>query len=184
MKFEERLQLLLEDHSYSCVMIHFPKEIADRIKKWGKKHIKDEDIYEDPKDDSFGREDETHVTVKYGFYDEKPDKVQEVIGGSGKVPIKLGKVSKFSTDDYDVIKIDVNSRRLHTLHNKMKKEIRNKEDYNDYKPHVTIAYVLPGTADGLLGSDEFADVEFEADAATFSSKDGSKHQVSLASGKI
>lgn len=184
MRFEQSIKLIIEKigatYDYSCVLIELPKELSDYVKEWGNKNIPEENIFKDPKDPSFGRENHIHVTAKYGIHDAQPDKVKEILKDFGEIGIKLGKISRFKTnDDFDVLKIGIISNKLHKLHKKLKEDTKNKEDYNVYKPHVTVAYVLPNSSNNLLNDDEFDGEEFTTDKVKFQSKNGSNHTIHL-----
>ena len=100
---------------FSNTQFSAPAKIAEEVQNWGKEKIPDDKVYNDPNDPSFGRETDTHVTVKFGLHTNNPDEVAEVVKGFGEFEVNLGKVSKFSSEKYDVLKIDVNSEKLHAL---------------------------------------------------------------------
>jgi len=159
---------------YSCLMIDFPEDISKKIIDWGKENIPDDSLYTDSKEFDYGRESQTHVTVCFGIGPKvKLDDIKKEIDLK-PLKVTLDKISKFDTDkNFDVIKIEVNSDDL----NKMNKEIRDKigdpgNTFPDYKPHLTIAYVKKGSADDLVGSDEFDGQEVELDLYNYSHPDG------------
>lgn len=86
-----------------------------------------------------------HVTVRYGFTDETPEQVQQLLAGAGVIRAKLGKLSAFENSDEDVLKVEVDSKQLHDL-NKLLESLPNESRFKDYEPHLTIAYLKPGTA--------------------------------------
>lgn len=185
---------LLEDagpHKYSCVMINLPEELGEQIMAWGRLQIKDEDVFVDEKG-GMGREDEPHVTVLYGLLDEKPsDVLLQVFEHTAPFDIKLGPCSLFKKPEYDVIKMEVISPFLHALNSNVRSVVAYENDYPDYKPHVTIAYVKPGTADRLEGASPWDDPvqmgvtklgqegQFTARAVIFSSSNGQKTEYDL-----
>lgn len=152
--------LLLEaEYSYSCLMITVPPEIADFAMDWGRLNIQDESVFVDEEDGS-GRELDMHVTVKYGLTDAKvPDAVYKIAHETTPFPILIGKVSLFKNQKFDVVKCEVQSQKLHELNAKISSSVPCVDTYPTYNPHMTIAYVLPGSCDHLDGTDIFAEAD-------------------------
>lgn len=142
--------LLEGSYDYATTDIKLPDEVADFIIDWGRLNIPDDAISED------GRENDIHVTVKYGLLDhELPEALKEIAKTTPPFPVILGTVSLFTTNPkFDVVKIDVESPALRLL-NKRVAELPHEDTYPEYKPHVTIAYVVKGTCDHLEGEDPF-----------------------------
>lgn len=168
------MELFLEKsdqtYDYSCLMWRCPQFYKDLIVAWGKKNIPDENLFIDPEDaGSSGREDDTHVTVKYGIHTKDPQDIQNLVSGFGTFLVEFGKVSKFEKQGkYDVIKIAVNGKKLRELNAKVSAELECTDTYKEYNPHVTIAYVKPGTCDHLLDKDMFQDLRVKATELIFS----------------
>src|SRR5690606_34947991 len=101
------LYIISSKLNFNSTQINAPENIASKIRSWGLKNISDEDLYED--ESGFGRESEIHVTVKYGLHTDSLKEVEKVINNFGTVNIKLGKISQFESEKYDVLKIDVDS---------------------------------------------------------------------------
>lgn len=168
-----------EPHSYSSTQIQAPEWLAKKVLAFGKK-IADKDVYNDPDEPNLGRELDIHITTLYGVIADSPKETEELIKDFGEIDITLGKVSKFSAEKYDVIKIEVESDKLHELHNLIEENIESKEsDHKNYLPHCTICYVKKGSCKDLLDSDEFEGIQFAAKEVVFSSKDGTKTTIEL-----
>jgi 2'-5' RNA ligase len=87
-----------------------------------------------------------HVTAKFGIHSDDPHHVADVVRGFGPVPMILGRVSSFPAPEgkpFDVVKIDVGGDRLRQLNARLS-ALPHTDTHNEYKPHVTIAYVRPG----------------------------------------
>ena len=107
--------------------------------------IKKEDIYE--KNGEFGIETEPHVTILYGFHDNvNADEVFELYKENFDLtPIEIGVkgISMFENQDFDVVKMDVDSDIL-TKMNTVMRELPNTTIYPKYHAHITLAYVKKG----------------------------------------
>jgi 2'-5' RNA ligase len=125
---------------YSWVYINLPKEIKGLMLDFGKL-IDEEDRYE--KEADGGLEKEPHITVKYGLktndVKDVKDRLKNEKGGSAKVKMS----SHFETEEYDVVKMDVESEDLLRIHNRLN-ELPHEDKYPDYHAHATIAYVKKG----------------------------------------
>lgn len=132
-------------NGYGCVMleIDFPdmKGIQRKIDK--------DDIYVDPKDDSFGLErGPGHVTLLYGLHKTvKDSEIKDIINNIdfSETNIELTKIGLFENELYDVLKFNVGSNKVLIEANKQLKKLPFTSDYPKYEPHVTIAYLKPGT---------------------------------------
>ena len=167
------------DYDYSSTQVNLEPALANRIMGWGESNVSDEDLYTD--DDDKGREDNPHITLLYGIVAQEPDEVIELLSSEkGSVKAKLGKVSLFeNSDDYDVVKIDVESEDLTRLHDRIADNIKYESDFPEYKPHVTIAYVTRGSGNLYSGSSEFEGTEMSFDEVVFSSPDGERTLIAL-----
>lgn len=163
-------------YDFSSVTFHLPNKIADTIIKWGRENIPNSLIVSG---DGLGREDEIHITVKYGLTTDSLDEVRKLLENWGEITIKLGKITKFEADDYDVIKIDVNSKDLQDIHKLIKDKIPNEETYPKYCPHVTIAYVKKNECDDLIDNKEFYGIELVSRELTYSDKKHKNFKLSL-----
>lgn len=162
---------LLEAHySYATTDIALPPELGDFIIQWGELNIPDDDLYTD-EDGESGREQEQHITVKYGLLaKDVPEELYEIVESTAPFQIELGNVSLFTNDKFDVVKIDVKSPELMALNKRISEAIPHEDSYPTYVPHVTVAYVKKGTAGHIDGDDPFKDAlkrGFMASGLTF-----------------
>lgn len=169
--------LLKVAYKYSSTQINLPKDLAEKVISWGKKNILEEEIYSDPDSTTsygtMGREDNPHVTVKYGLHTGKVSDVESVVKGFGPVEISLGQVSIFEPEgkDNDVVKVEVESNSLREL-NKKVSTLENSDEHPEYKPHVTIAYVKKGEGQKYVGREDFKGMKFTSDDLVFSASSG------------
>lgn len=130
------------DYKYGCVMIYIDIPNWDEVISF----IKSEDLYH-PEEPSKGLETDPHITVLYGLHssvgDDDVENVVEEID-SNKLDLKINGIGIFENKEFDVVKFNIESEYLHKV-NSMFKSLPHTSDYPDYRPHVTIAYVKPGT---------------------------------------
>lgn len=161
-------KLLLEkkniEYQYSSVLCYLPNHLTSKILRWSRANISDTILY--TKDDSMGRENEIHITVKYGLLSNNPEKVKNILKDFGPFAVTLGQVSLFEKEEYDVVKIDVSSEILNNI-NKAISNLPNSDTYLVYKPHITIAYVKHGKYD-CSDNTIFQGIKFNVNELEFS----------------
>jgi hypothetical protein len=150
---ENIANLLLEEfYDYGCLMLYVPPSIGDIMLEWSQLNIPDKVLYTEDDDDSYGRETEAHVTVKYGFVSTYlPEKVYSIVHTTSPFPVTIESVSLFENDKYDVVKCGVQSEGLMTLNRRISESVKTEDTYPEYKPHMTLAYVKKGTCSHLVG---------------------------------
>lgn len=169
---------LLTEEFKDCVMAEIPRNgeskdsekypVLDEIKEFIK-NIPDDILYTDEED--HGKETWPHITMLYGLKDDQVEDVKELLKGiEGKIRAKLGKISKFRNEKFDVLKIDVSSEDLSKI-NKLLKTLPNENKYPTYIPHLTLAYVKPGEGEEFVGDDNFNGVEVTIEKIIYSDKD-------------
>jgi len=129
-------------HDYGCLMLQLNVPYWNSILGI----IKEEDLYTQAGDSSYGLEDEPHVTVLYGFIEgTNTTKMRRILEKlSNPIEVKLTEINLFENDKFDVVKFNVDSPSLHKLHEYFKNNFPNEEKFKDYSPHATIAYVNKG----------------------------------------
>lgn len=171
----DTLALASNGESLASTQFDLPDELAARVLDLAEE-IEDDDLAEK------GREDQPHVTVKYGLRDSvRPGDVRRVVEDYGPIRIVLGDVSIFKSDEYDVVKIDVRSASLHRLHDELCDKLRvAPSDYDEYVPHVTLAYVKPGRGKRYAGPSGLAGESFLVEDLVFSDPDRRHYTIALA----
>jgi 2'-5' RNA ligase len=180
-RFLLREALLKEENKrnkYGCVMVYFDYDQKD----WDNVQnvIEEEDLY-DPKDDpSFGKEDNPHATILFGLHtDIEDEKIIEKIKGLKKPKIKIGKISSFKGDEYDVLKFDLESEDLIKA-NKIFVKFPHTTDFPNYHPHTTIAYVKTGKAEKYIKELNMINtIKFTVSKFVYSKADGTKKHVKI-----
>lgn len=162
-------------YDYGCVMI-YPK-----VENWKEiiSTISNDDVY-NPSDPTYGIESSPHITLLYGLHSNvtKEDVENALNKFKGKdIDISINGIGKFDDDKFSVVKLNVDSPLLHEINKELKK-LPHTNDYPDYNPHMTIAYVKPGSADKYLSGDyrkKFTNI----DKIVYSMTNGKKVQYSL-----
>lgn len=148
---------------YSSVQIEVP------LKSPAYGFIDPQDFYEP----EGGAEDEPHVTVLYGLLTEDTNEVQDIIAGTNPVSYTLRETVLFEKKDYDVVVIRVESVGIVRLHNLLTASLEFESDYDDYKPHMTVAYVNKGSGEKYAGLEiPLSGIKLRSDFVTFKPKSG------------
>ncbi len=177
---DETLQLSVGPHSYASTQLDLPEGIAKKLAAFAES-IPSHDLAE------AGRETDWHITLKYGLQDEGEEKARAILAAVSLITVRLGCMSIFRHDgnkpaedgEHDVLKIDVESPDLHALHELLSRSLANTETFPEYRPHLTLAYLLPGKAAQYIGDDCFDGIRLTFDAVSFCRKDGVKVSLPL-----
>jgi hypothetical protein len=155
-----------------CLMLSMPSDVSRMVAAWSENNIPEDMLAGD------GREAYCHCTVLYGFpqhvtFDEVNEFVMTDFTDESLLGIQLGPIKRFPANENrpesDVLVIEVKSAlSLSKLHYALKDKFGVKTNYPTYNPHVTIAYVKPGSLTELDGSEVFDEFEAYCKAMTYS----------------
>jgi len=149
---------------YSSTQINLPDDLAALLLDLGAQ-IPDEDLAEG------GREDEPHITVRYGLHTQKAADVEPLLTDVAPLKATFGYTTYFKGDDFDVVYVSVKSPDLHAL-NETLAALEHTDTHKGYTPHVTVAYVKPGKGKEYAGKSALYGVECVFDELIFSTKGG------------
>ena len=95
-----------------------------------------------------GREDDPHITVKWGIDGDLAERAAYVLESFGPIPVRILGASVFESTEHDVVKLDVEGERLREL-NALLAQLPNVDSHPDYVPHITVAYVKTGAGQAI-----------------------------------
>jgi len=171
---------------YSCLMALVPHELAQEIVEWGVRNVPDGELYLS-EDGKFGRELEPHVTIKYGLLTNDAKYVRRSFNEDKPFHAKLGKVRHFEPPElpFDVLTIEVISEDLNKANEKVCKKFDCAKGLvsDEYKSHITIAYMKRGKAKDFIGYDGFNGKEVDLDTVIFSPRKGNRTYFSISQDK-
>lgn len=167
-------------YKYSCAMLNLSDDISTNIIEWSKNNIPEDALFIDVDSGIYGYEDTPHVTVKYGLHDCDPTRLAMLIDGYGPIKLKLGLIEKFDQNpNFDVLKIAIQGQGIYNLNKHITDNMRHTEPFNEYNPHITLAYIKKNTCDKLLSNATFDKLEDEVYEIYFTSKTGDEYFLPL-----
>lgn len=154
-----------------CLMLSAPSEIADMIKSWANNEIPEAALAKD------GYESYVHCTILYGFPQfVTPEEVDKFVSyefgltPDSMIGFQLGNIKRFTGNpEYDVLVIEVDQGlTIRQMHYALKDKFNVRTDYPTYNPHVTLAYVKPGSLPHLDGNSTFKGYDVICKSMTYS----------------
>jgi 2'-5' RNA ligase len=170
----ESSQAEAPERKFSSTQVNLSGPVAKEITRLAAK-IPDQDLAAD------GREEEPHITVRYGLHGDDAEAVRKVIANEPPIKVKLGSTSIFpgkNGADYDVVKVDVDSPDLHRL-NKMIAALPHTDTHPTYQPHITLAYVKPGLGKKYEGDASLEGKEVTLDSIVFWDTEDGQTEIKL-----
>jgi len=108
------------------------------------------DLYE-KEEEKYGLELEPHVTVFYGLEGNINHEVlKPYLMPSHYIKVDFKRINLFRNEEYDVLKFECESKALSTLYTILDRIFEHQKTYDEYRPHMTIAYLKPGTGDKYI----------------------------------
>jgi 2'-5' RNA ligase len=162
-----------DDREFASTQFDMPAFVAQKVLEYGRL-IPAEDLHKN------GLEDEVHVTIKYGLQDDQLDRVKILASMFGPMTLEFKGINLFRRDDFDVVKVDVESEALRRLNRAISMMIQTDDPHPVFNPHLTIAYVKPGLGQKYVGSGPLNGQSVIVDTIQFSGTDYSKTPIKLA----
>lgn len=165
--------LLLESYDYNCLMVQIA--IANYAERF-KTIINPEHVYNVEGDDNYGIETNPHITVLYGIHPEITlyDIMNLNLPNINDLDLNLTKIDSFNSEKYDVLKFNIVSKELTKLNKLIKSSVPFTSKYDEYNPHMTIAYLKPGTAVNYC-SKSSKNIKLKASRYSYSLANGMKY---------
>lgn len=152
-------------HKYQSVQLKMPPEVASRALSFQDKFIDQGNL------SGSGFEDRPHVTVLYGLEDRSLEDVKRIFEGFGPVTVWFGEVGIFLAENTgkpeDVVYAEVLGREVDILHLLCAAYLPYQSTNPLYRPHMTLAYMKPGTAINLRGNAWFEGLKVKVDGIEF-----------------
>jgi len=166
----------IRKNEYGCSMVYFDLPFIDMIHEY----IDEKDIYEDPNDPSYGLEDEPHVTLLFGLHDNVDDEdVFDLSTPKEITPITLKNIGCFeSQNGYNVLKFEAEADWLGECNEKLT-ELPHTSNFQDYKPHCTISYMINGKCDKYIDILKGVEIKVEPKELVYSKPSGQKIKRSI-----
>jgi len=163
-------------------MVRLPKPLADKVRGFAAS-IPDELLFSGIENMPSGRAEDIHVTVKYGLMTWDADEVNEAVRDVEPFNITLGRCGVFYNEKNIVLKISADSRELVAFHQRVCRRLRHVNLYPEYKPHVTVAYLVKNDADPYyyknLYDESLYGEKFGVDQVVFTTKGGNEYVLPL-----
>jgi len=135
----------MRKENFSCVMAYVVnKKLRNAIVSFFHS-IPDELLFNgrDEDGDRFDKPPDPHVTILYGIKTSNINEIIKPFKDIHYISFKLGKVTFFdhSNKKWMVLKVEVQSNTLDMLNNRIKRELDFEKSFDEYHPHITIAYL-------------------------------------------
>lgn len=125
--------MIYKPYLASSIQFDIPNNLAYKIFDWGDNNIDESYI--------LTREDNPHLTILNGITDKnKLAHLWIFLKLQKSFTIRLKDISIFYNQNFNVVKINVESDELHKLQKNLKSNLLPYTKYEKYEPHITIAY--------------------------------------------
>lgn len=102
------------------------------------------------RDEDFEFDKYIHITIAFGInVNTDINLIKEIVRNRPSY-FQLTELSLFENDNFDIIKFDVMSSDLRILNHIIKSKMEVKSSFNEYHPHLTVAYVPKGMGVELI----------------------------------
>lgn len=166
-----------KERKFSSTQVQLPPEIAKKLLAYSLT-IPDAALAAD------GRENDPHVTVKYGLHTQDADEVRSALAGQAPAALKLGKTAIFASEEYDVLYVSVTSMDLERLNKKIASALVTTDTHPTYIPHACVAYLKPGLGKNYIGDARFEGLMASVSEVVFSDADSNKSVIQLVGGGL
>ena len=170
-----------EEHDYASTQVELSAGASAVVQDLAKQ-IPDADLGAE------GREAKPHITVKYGLHsDEAIETVRQLLADEPPIRATLGTTSIFPSSETggdEVVKVDVVSEDLRRINTKIAAAVKITDTHPEYQPHVTIAYVKPGTGQQHAGQTKLKGRKLQFKQLVFATKGGEHIAIPLTGQRV
>lgn len=164
-----------QTYDYGCAMLYFNFPQINKIHD----AIDPKDIYTQEGDRSFGLENKPHCTLLYGLHNEvTTEDIKKILDKYTFSTVKAKNVSLFQNPDYDVLKFDVEGNNLHKVNSDLQ-QYPFTTNFPDYHPHLTIAYLKPGTGKKYTKMLSGMEYSLKPQYAVYSKPNGDEDKINI-----
>ena len=164
-----------QTHDYGCAMLYFDFPEINKIHD----AINPSDVYIQEGDRTFGLEDEPHCTLLYGLHEEvTTEDIEKVLDKYTYYTCKVHNASLFENPEYDVLKFDVKGDNLNETNTDLQ-QYPFTSNFPDYHPHMTIAYVKPGTGKRYVKMLKEVEFDLVPQYVVYSKPDGNRDKINI-----
>jgi len=167
----------------ASVQIALPSTLVATIQHLSNTLIKDEELYVDENDPTYGRDAHSHVTITTGFREEDLGKITQKLLEQSPVHIELAEPSCFYATKFDVLYIAVKpAETLQKLYEAVL-PLRNVDPGYAFTPHCTVAFLKKGHVANVLKNKQWLQsivgTKCVVNGAEFTHRDGKCTQLLL-----
>ena len=159
-----------QNHKENCLMLSVPDKLKKKLHEIG-------DSIDESKLAKKGLIKDTHITVLFGMDDKAKEELKNLDFGPITITSKT-KIEYFDNKDegctYVVVKIK--SKELSKLHSHLKENFNNKDSFQRFIPHISIACMKLGER---LPDTKINKFTWEAKEMIFRNKDNSSNKIKL-----
>jgi 2'-5' RNA ligase len=164
-----------QTYDYGCAMLYFNFPEMNKIHD----AINPNDVYTQEGDRSFGFETEPHCTLLYGLHEGvTTEDVEKVLDKYTYYTCKAHNASLFENPEYDVLKFDIKGDNLHETNADLQ-QYPFTSNFPDYHPHMTIAYLKPGSGKRYVQMLKGVEFDLAPQYAVYSKPNGDKDKINI-----
>jgi len=171
-------------YDFASVMMMLPSTEAEEVRTWSLMNIPDSVVYVNPGDPTYGRRDDSHLTLSWGFKDEEISQIQSKVSGFGSVTLEMGQLIAFRCGiKKGIVALCISFEKTPQLQSLFEMTSPSEKRKKPFKPHCTIAYVTKEFADKLRSDsktkEHFVGKTVTFDSVHFGRTDGTRQPLSL-----
>jgi phage gp29-like protein/2'-5' RNA ligase len=167
-----------DDYSYASTQVNITGSVRTQVMAMAA-DIPDDALVAE------GREDDPHVTVKYGIDPAVTiEELRPIIGPRAAGSLTLGPTAFFAAPDWDVVFLTVDSPDIVALNKAIVDAVKTTSTKPNYVPHLTLAFVESGRGHEFAGNGALVGVKFNYNAVYYSDTEGNLTKIQAIRGHV